>query len=62
MITPYLQALPLAAVLVGFLLVPLLAIAVVSFWDYDSVQIIPAFTLEKLSGGAGVVRHLAHLC
>ena len=44
---PYLQALPLAAVLVGFLLVPLLAILVVSFWDYDSVQVIPAFLMQN---------------
>ena len=44
---PYIQALPLAAVLLGFLALPLLAILVVSFWDYDSVRIIPAFTLEN---------------
>ena len=43
----YLQAAPLALVLVAFLLVPLCAIAVVSFWDYDSVQVIPAFTLQN---------------
>ena len=43
----YLQAAPLALVLIAFLLVPLAAIAVVSFWDYDSVQIIPAFTLQN---------------
>ncbi len=53
---PYLQALPLAAVLVAFLLVPLLAIVVVSFWDYDSVRIIPGFTLENYRDvlGSGV--------
>ena len=44
---PYAQAFPLAAVLAGFLLLPLLAILVVSFWDYDSVQVIPAFTLQN---------------
>ena len=44
---PYLQAFPLAVVLAGFLLVPLLAILVVSFWDYDSVQVIPAFMLQN---------------
>ena len=43
----YVQAFPLALVLFAFLLVPLLAILVVSFWDYDSVQIIPAFTLQN---------------
>ena len=44
---PYIQAGPLAAILAAFLLVPLLAILVVSFWDYDSVQVIPAFTLQN---------------
>ena len=44
---PYLQAAPLALVLAAFLLVPLLAIVVVSFWDYDSVRVIPAFVLEN---------------
>jgi putative spermidine/putrescine transport system permease protein len=43
----YWQAAPLALVLVAFLLLPLCAIAVVSFWDYDSVQVIPAFTLQN---------------
>ncbi len=43
----YVQAAPLGAILAGFLLVPLLAILVVSFWDYDSVQVIPAFTLQN---------------
>ena len=43
----YLQALPLAAVLVAFLLIPLLAIVVVSFWNYDSVRVIPDFTLDN---------------
>ncbi len=46
-VRPYLQAFPLAAVLTAFLVLPLLAILVVSFWDYDSVQVIPAFTLEN---------------
>jgi putative spermidine/putrescine transport system permease protein len=38
-----LQAAPLAVVLIVFLLLPMLAIVVVSFFDYDSVQIIPSF-------------------
>ncbi len=45
--TRYLQAAPLTLVLASFLLVPLFAILVVSFWDYDSVRVIPAFTLEN---------------
>jgi putative spermidine/putrescine transport system permease protein len=40
---PYLQALPLALVLLVFLVVPIATIVVVSFWDYDSIRIIPDF-------------------
>jgi putative spermidine/putrescine transport system permease protein len=43
----YLQAAPLAAVFACFLVFPIIAIIVVSFFDYDSVQIIPTFTLEN---------------
>lgn len=43
----YLQAAPLAAVFVCFLVFPILATVVVSFFDYNSVQIIPTFTLEN---------------
>lgn len=44
-VAPYLQALPLGLVLVVFLVVPILTIVIVSFWDYDSVQMIPDFVL-----------------
>lgn len=40
---PYVQALPLAVILGAFLLVPLGLLVVVSFFDYDSVRIIPDF-------------------
>ncbi len=43
----YLQAAPLTAVFVCFLVFPVAATIVVSFFDYDSVQIIPTFTLEN---------------
>ncbi len=43
----YLQAAPLALVFAGFLLFPIAAIVVVSFLDYNSVQILPRFTLEN---------------
>ncbi|HTT81339.1 MAG TPA: ABC transporter permease [Stellaceae bacterium] len=43
----YLQAAPLAALLVGFLIFPVVAIVVTSFLDYNSVQILPRFTLEN---------------
>jgi putative spermidine/putrescine transport system permease protein len=45
--TRYLPALPLAAVLGVFLLVPMVTLVVVSFFDYDSVQIIPGFVLTN---------------
>lgn len=44
---PYVQALPLAAILGAFLLVPLGMLVVVSFFDYDSVRIIPDFVLTN---------------
>ncbi len=50
---PYVQAAPLALILAAFLLVPLLAIVVVSFWDYDSVRIIPDFTLQNYADVLG---------
>jgi putative spermidine/putrescine transport system permease protein len=52
-LTPYLQAAPLAIILSVFLLLPLLALVVVSFFDYDSVQIIPAFILTNYQDTLG---------
>jgi putative spermidine/putrescine transport system permease protein len=43
----YFQAAPMAIVFLCFLVFPIVAIVVVSFFDYDSVQIIPRFTLEN---------------
>lgn len=48
-LTPYLQAFPLALVLGCFLLLPIVALIVVSFFDYDSVRIIPGFVLTNYS-------------
>lgn len=42
-LAPYLQALPLTVILGVFLLVPILTIVMVSFWDYDSIRIYPDF-------------------
>lgn len=47
MLAPYLQISPLALVLVLFLVVPILTIIVVSFWDYDNIQLIPGFYLSN---------------
>ena len=44
---PYLQAAPLALVLVFFLLIPIATIVVVSFWDYDFARIIPSFIRDN---------------
>ncbi|WP_420360870.1 ABC transporter permease [Agrobacterium rubi] len=39
----YLQATPLAVILGAFLLLPILMITIVSFWDYDFAQMYPDF-------------------
>ena len=45
--TPYLQATPLALVLAVFLLVPVVTIIVVSFWDYNEYSLIPSLILDN---------------
>jgi putative spermidine/putrescine transport system permease protein len=52
---PYLQATPLALILGVFLLLPIGALLVVSFFDYDSVQIIPSFVLTNYQEALGSV-------
>ena len=42
-IVPYLQALPLTLILGLFLLLPIVMIVVVSFWDYDFAMMYPDF-------------------
>ncbi|MCO5062978.1 MAG: ABC transporter permease [Rhizobiaceae bacterium] len=49
----YLQALPLTLILGFFLLLPILMIAVVSFWDYDFARMYPDFTLMNYSDTLG---------
>ena len=45
---PYLQALPLTAVFVAFFAIPIALVVVVSFFDYETYQLlIPAFTFEN---------------
>ncbi len=46
-IAPYLQATPLAVILLAFLVLPIATITMVSFWDYDSIQIFPAFVFTN---------------
>ena len=47
------QAGPLALVLAAFLLVPIGTIIIVSFWDYDSVRLIPGFVLTNYTDALG---------
>jgi putative spermidine/putrescine transport system permease protein len=45
---PYLQALPLSAVFIVFFAIPIVLVVVVSFFDYETYQLlIPALTLEN---------------
>ena len=46
-IAPYLQATPLTLILAAFLVLPIATIVIVSFWDYDSIQIFPAFVFTN---------------
>jgi putative spermidine/putrescine transport system permease protein len=43
----WLQAAPLALILLGFLVLPILMIVIVSFWHATEYSIIPAFSLEN---------------
>ncbi|TXM92928.1 ABC transporter permease [Methylobacterium sp. WL116] len=43
----YLQAAPMALVFLVFLAIPLLLTLMVSFWEYNEYEIIPAFTLQN---------------
>lgn len=46
-LSPYFQVAPLTLVFAVFLLVPIITIIVVSFWNYDEYRIIPDFTFEN---------------
>lgn len=61
--TPYWQALPFALVLAVFFVLPLLLIVMVSFWNYNGYQIIPAFTPQNyLDVFDGCIADLPDLC
>ena len=47
-LAPYLQATPLALILGVFLLLPIVMIVVVSFWDYDFARIYPGLPPDQL--------------
>ena len=44
---PWLQALPLALVVAVFLVVPIVTLGVVSFWDYTEYDLVPDFVLTN---------------
>src|SRR4029434_1705837 len=47
-LSAYLQVAPLTAVFVGFFVLPILMVILVSFFDYQTYQpLIPAFTLQN---------------
>ncbi|BAU41153.1 ABC transporter permease [Leptolyngbya sp. O-77] len=46
-IQPYALATPQTLVLLLFLVLPILMIFVVSFWQFDGIQMIPSFTLDN---------------
>jgi putative spermidine/putrescine transport system permease protein len=52
-IPPWLLATPLTLVLAVFLLIPILTIVVVSFWDYDQTSLIPTFILDNYTDALG---------
>jgi len=59
----WLQILPFAAIFVLFFLVPLGLTAMVSFWDYNEYQILPAFTVRSyFEIFEGCIDRLPDLC
>jgi len=59
----WLQAAPLTAIFVLFFLVPLALTVIVSFWDYNEYEILPAFTVRSyFEIFEGCVDRLPELC
>lgn len=62
-LAPYLQAAPLALVFLVFFVLPLALTVVVSFWDYNEYEIIPAFTGRNYAEiFEGCIARLPDLC
>jgi putative spermidine/putrescine transport system permease protein len=62
-LTPYLQAAPLALVFFLFFILPLVLVMVVSFFDYNEYEIIPAFTTQNYEEiFEGCIERLPDLC
>ncbi|MFI4997067.1 MAG: ABC transporter permease, partial [Hyphomicrobiales bacterium] len=59
----WMQAMPLSLVFALFFLIPLALVVMVSFWDYNDYQIIPAFTFRNYSETfEGCLAALPDLC
>jgi putative spermidine/putrescine transport system permease protein len=59
----WVQAMPLSLVFALFFLIPLALVVMVSFWDYNDYQIIPAFTFRNYSETfEGCLAALPDLC
>ena len=59
------QALPLSAVFVLFFLIPLALILMVSFWDFNEYELLPAFTFKNyisVFDGCGSLSDSGDLC
>lgn len=60
---PYLQVAPLALAFLVFFVVPLALTLIVSFWDYNEYEIIPAFTFQNyLEAFDGCIDDLPSAC
>jgi putative spermidine/putrescine transport system permease protein len=58
-----LQATPFALVFLLFFIIPLLLVVMVSFWDYNDYQILPAFTFRSyVETFDGCIDQLPSLC
>ena len=59
----WLQAGPMMLVFLAFFLIPLVFVVVVSFWDYNEYQLLPAFSGRGYSDTfEGCIAQLPDLC
>ena len=59
----WLQALPFGLVFLAFFIVPLILVVIVSFWDYNDYEMMPAFIWRSYSDSfEGCLTNLPDLC
>ncbi len=56
---PYVLAAPHVLVLVAFVVLPILAIVIVSFWEFNGITMTPAFTLDNYKEILGLAAYRA---